>query len=94
MDNFRVVCVNDSGMPSTFPKSSWIKKGSVYTVVDAAKLARQHMVLGYKLAEVDMPSNSPYEYFLANRFRPYSEDDAIAEKLVEELIEELELENV
>ena len=41
-----------------------------------------------------MPSNSPYEYFLSNRFRPYNDDDAIAEKLVEELIEELELDNV
>ena len=94
MDNFKVVCINDKGMPESLPKSCWLKKGSVYTVIKVVKLTRQHMAIAYGLEEIEMPANCEYKYFLSNRFRPYSEDDAIAEKLVEELIEELELENV
>ncbi len=52
------------------------------------------MAIAYGLEEIEMPPNCEYKYFLANRFRPYNEDDALAEKLMEELIEELELENV
>ena len=81
-------------MPESLPKSCWLKKGSVYTVIKVVKLTRQHMAIAYGLEEIEMPPNCEYKYFLSNRFRPYNEDDALAEKLMEELIEELELENV
>lgn len=45
MDNFRVVCVNDSAKPDGFI-GEWIKKNEIYTVVDAKNLARQRMTLG------------------------------------------------
>ena len=71
MDSFRVVCVNDSAKPDGFI-GQWIKKNEIYTVVDAKHLKRQRMTLGYKLAEIDIASDSVYQYFLSNRFRPLS----------------------
>ena len=94
MDSFRVVCVNDKLRPGGFPANLWVEKGKVYTVVDAKYLAKQRMSIGYKLAEIEIPEDCEYQFFLSNRFRPYSDDDAIAEKAVEELLEELELELV
>lgn len=88
MDSFRVVCVNDRSRPKEFPPECWIEKGEVYTVVDAKYLTRQHMSVGYKLAEIEIPSDCPYQFFLSNRFRPYNEDDAMAEEAVMELLEE------
>lgn len=91
MESFRVVCVNDRAMPKGFPANRWIKKGEVYTVSEAKYLARQHMSIGYKLFEIELPEDCPYQFFLANRFRPYSDDDAEAEKAVEQLLEEMDL---
>ena len=89
MDNFRVVCINDKAKPSGFV-GEWIKKDEIYTVVDAKNLARQRMTLGYKLAEVNISEHSEYQYFLANRFRPLSEEDEMMEKALEELMEEVD----
>ncbi len=49
MDNFRVVCVNDSAKPDGFI-GEWIKKDEIYTVVDAKNLARQRMTLGIQVS--------------------------------------------
>jgi hypothetical protein len=87
MEQFRVVCVNDKAKPKDF-YGEWIETGEVYTVVDAKYLAKQRMSIGYKLAEIDLPSESPYQFFMANRFRPYTEDDAMLEYALEELLEE------
>lgn len=87
METFRVVCVNDKAKPADY-FGEWIEKGEVYTVIDAKYLARQRMSIGYKLAEVDRPRESPYQYFMANRFRPYTEEDAMLEYALEELLEE------
>jgi len=91
MDNFRVVCINDKAMPKEFPASCWLKKGETYTVVDARYLARQHMSIGYKLAEVEIPQDCAYQYFLSNRFRPCSDEDQEAEEAVRELLEGAEV---
>jgi len=74
-----------------FPPQLWIEKNEVYTVVDAKYLARQHMTIGYKLAEIDLPEDSVYQYFLSNRFRPYSDEDEMLEAALEELLEETEV---
>jgi len=87
MENFRVVCVNDRNKPDGFV-GDWIKKGEIYTVVDAKKLARQRLSIGYKFAELSIHEKSVFQYFLANRFRPYDEDDSKAEEAVQELLEE------
>lgn len=91
MENFRVVCVNDSARPKELPVGCWVTKGEVYTVVDAKYLSRQHMAIGYKLAEIDLPENSVYQFFLSNRFRPYSEEDLMLEEALSELLEETAL---
>jgi hypothetical protein len=88
MDSFRIVCINDKARPKGFPAGCWIESGEVYTVVDAKYLARQRMSIGYKLAEIDIPQDCDYQYFLANRFRPYSDEDAEMEEALSELLEE------
>ena len=81
------MCVNDKAKPKDF-FGEWVETGEVYTVVDAKYLAKQRMSIGYKLAEIDLPSESPYQFFMANRFRPYTEEDAMMEEALEELLEE------
>lgn len=90
METFRVVCVNDKARPNNFPPHLWVKKNEVYTIVEAKYLARQHMAVGYKLAEIDIPEDCEYQFFLSNRFRPYSDDDAEAEEAVNELLKEFD----
>lgn len=92
MENYRVVCINDKAKPSAIPSGSWIEEGEVYTVIMASNMALQRMTLGYKLAEVSMPRDCEYQYYTASRFRPYSDDDKLAEQAVEQLLlEELQL---
>jgi hypothetical protein len=88
MESFKVVCINDNARPLKY-NGQWIEKGEIYTVIDAKYLAQQRMAVGYKLEEIDMPSDSPYQYFLANRFRPLTEDDMEAEAALEELMQEV-----
>jgi hypothetical protein len=66
-------------------------KGKIYTVVDAKYLARQHMTIGYKLAEIELPEDSVYQYFLSNRFIPCTDEDEMLEAALEELLEETKL---
>lgn len=87
MESFRVVCLNDKHKPKEFI-GDWIEKGEVYTVIEAKYLARQRNTIGYRFAELNISEDSMYQFFLANRFRPYSDDDAEAEKAVEELLKE------
>jgi hypothetical protein len=87
MEQFRVVCVNDKAKPTGYV-GEWLEQGEVYTVVDAKYLMRQRMTIGYKLAEIDMDPNSEYQYFLSNRFRPYTDEDSMMELALEELLEE------
>ena len=96
METFKVVCVNDKFKPTELGNSAWIKKGQVYTVIDAKFMRRQGMTIGYKLEEVALPEDSPYKFLAANRFRPYQEDDSKeAQEAVEELLSELfEMQNV
>ena len=89
MDSFRVVCVNDRAKPDGFV-GQWVQKDEIYTVIDAKHLTRQRMTLGYKLAELEIASDSVYQYFLANRFRPLSEEDEMMERALEELMEEVD----
>lgn len=90
MDSFKVVCVNDRFKPADLGQSSWIKKGEIYTVIDAKFMKRQNMSIGYKLEEISLPEDSPYKFFASNRFRPYQGDDATeAQQAVEKLLEEL-----
>lgn len=91
METFRVVCINDRNKPVEVPAENWIEKNQVYTVLETASMYFQKLTTGYKLAEVSLPSNCQYKYYIANRFRLYDESDAEAEEAVESLIEEMKL---
>lgn len=84
----KVVCKNDKAMPKDFPVKYWIKAGEVYTIIDAKQMAHNRMSLGYKFEEINIPADCPYQYFLANRFVPYS-DELEADKALAELLEEV-----
>jgi hypothetical protein len=84
--SFKVICKNDKAMPKDFPAAYWIEYGEVYTVVDSKKMANNRMATGYKLEEIDMPADCPYQYFLANRFVPYNDE---ADKALQELMDEV-----
>jgi hypothetical protein len=88
MGDFKVICVNDKFRPECLPASCWVEKGKVYTVVEMKFLARQRMTMGYKLAELELPIDSPYKFFLSNRFR-LLDDDAEAELALAELLKEV-----
>ena len=90
METFRVVCINANARPADFPAHLWVEKGEIYTVVNAKYLAKQHMAMGYQLSEIELTDDCKYKFFLANRFRPYTEDDALAEVAVESLLQEME----
>lgn len=74
---FKVICVDDTGMPDQLPSSRRVVEGQVYTVTEVAYLELQS-VQGYRLAEID--SFFPYEYFKASRFRPLVEQEAMKEE--------------
>jgi hypothetical protein len=90
MDQFRVICINDKFRPVDFPAHLWIKKDQIYTVSEAKHLARQHMAVGYKFYEIEIPEDCKYQFFIANRFRPVDEDELEAEKALEQLLLETE----
>jgi len=77
----KVKCINDGGKPLKVPKSEWIKKGNVYTVINAVKMGLQPGKFGYKLEEVELSVSSfPYEYYESSRF-------AIPTEVEEEVME-------
>lgn len=92
---FKVVCINAKNKPSEVPESSWVEEHEIYTVILVSRMAKQGMILGFKLAEVSMPEGCKYQHYMADRFRPATEDDFEAAEAVRKLLEEsLELELV
>jgi hypothetical protein len=85
--DFKVVCMNDKAMPKDFPAKYWIKRGEMYTVIDAKEMYYNRKSLGYKLEEIDIPADCKYQYFLANRFAQISEEEL--EMAMNELLEEI-----
>ena len=95
MDKFRVICIEDGGRPESIPTSKWIKKGEHYTVVEVSKMRVQGGLLGFKLAEVNIDSCFPYQYFSANRFGlPIQVKGNQTEAMLERLLEEAKRESV
>lgn len=83
MTPFKVICVDDAGLPDQLPPHRRVVEGQVYTVIETAHMQLQS-ILGYRLAEID--SFFPYEFFKASRFLPLQEE-AVAKA------EEVNLEN-
>jgi hypothetical protein len=84
---FRVVAVKTQGRPNDIPTSKWIVKDEVYTVLQMDYLSIQGKMLGFKLEEINIDDCFPYQYFAADRFRPFSKEDAEAEEAVRKLLE-------
>jgi len=68
MQPFKVICLDDTHRPDGIPTSKWITKGKNYTVIEVSKMRMQGNLLGFKLAEIDLDSCFPYQYFTAKRF--------------------------
>jgi len=85
---FRVLCLIDSAKPENIPNNKWVKKNSVYTVVQVDRLHLSGGTLGYKLYELNIDDCFPYTYFGAWRFAVIA-DQLDTEEEVEELIDNL-----
>lgn len=91
MENFKVICINDADRPDGIPLSKWIKKGDTYTVIEVSHMRMQGGKLGFKLAEIDLDSCFPYQYFSATRFAiptDPNQKDQWAEEVLEKILKE------
>jgi len=83
----QVICIDSSNKPKKISPYEWINEGTVYTVVEIAKMGLQAGRFGYKLKEVQLSEQSfPYEYYNAERFLPV---EFLAKVLKEEKVEEI-----
>lgn len=65
----RVICIDDSAKPAEIPNSYWIKKDSIYTVINAFK--DMHGVLLFQLEEIPLENaGTLYKGYAASRFKP------------------------
>jgi hypothetical protein len=89
----QVICIDSSNKPKKISPYEWINEGTVYTVVEIAKMGLQAGRFGYKLKEVQLSEQSfPYEYYNAERFLPVEFlVKALKEEKVEEISADLEL---
>jgi hypothetical protein len=89
----QVICIDSNNKPKKISPYEWINEGTVYTVVEIAKMGLQAGRFGYKLKEVQLSEQSfPYEYFNAERFLPVEFlVKALKEEKVEEISADLEL---
>jgi hypothetical protein len=95
MLNFKVVCINDSDKPEDIPSSKWVKKDQIYTVIEVSKMRMQGNKLGFKLAEINLDSCFPYQYFASSRFMPLLRiKDMSIEETLERLLEEVKKEEL
>ena len=64
----KCICIDDKKRPKEIPKSKWVKKGEVYTVIFALIISPQN-TLAVQLDEIDLDEScAPYDFFLAERF--------------------------
>ena len=93
MEPFKVVCINDWDRPDDIPKSKWLKRGELYTVILVGKMMIQGGKLGFKLAELNIDDCFPYQFFSAERFAlpaPNRWVEEVLEKALQEAKEEFQ----
>ena len=74
----QVICIDASNKPKRISPYEWLTEGTVYTVVEVARMSLQQNRFGYRLKEVQLSDQSfPYEYYSADRFAPYVTLEAI-----------------
>lgn len=88
----RVICINDSDRPENVPISMWLKKGSVYTVIEEFYV--EDNILCYEIEEINIKKIDPrYEGFRADRFAPADTNgDEFSDKDISDLMKEIEQE--
>jgi len=78
MQVFKVIFIDADNKPKRISPYEWITAGTVYTVVEVARMSLQQNRYGYRLKEVQLSEQSfPYEYYSADRFAPYVTLEAI-----------------
>jgi len=89
----QVICIDSSDKPKKISPYEWITEGTVYTVVEIAKMGLSAGKFGYKLKEIELSEQSfPYEYYAAERFIPIEPlVSYLKEEKVEEVSADLEL---
>jgi hypothetical protein len=90
---FKVICIDSSNKPKKISPYEWLDEGTVYTVVEIAKMGLSAGKFGYKLKEIELSEQSfPYEYYAAERFIPIEPlVSYLKEEKVEEVSADLEL---
>jgi len=89
MVDIKVICVDDANQPDIIPAELRVIKDQLYTVIRLINMGLQGGQAGVELKELDLKgANLPYEYYLAKRFRPLTEEELAMEEAVEELISE------
>lgn len=79
-----VMCVNIDGRPSDHPISKWLKKDTLYTVIESTTVHPQN-ILAFKLAEIDTDGLT-HEFFRADRFAVIED---ISDHILEEQLEDV-----
>ena len=65
----QVICIDASNKPKRISPYEWLTEGTVYTVVEVARMSLQQNRFGYRLKEVQLSDQSfPFEYYSADRF--------------------------
>lgn len=85
----KVVCVNDKNHPLSIPKEFQVESGETYTVIKAYPTV-QPGIYCFELKEINLPAFTGYNGFASWRFRPFTNDDAEAERAIQELLVEIE----
>ena len=86
---FKVVCINDKGRPHEIPQHLWVERDEMYSVLSVQRMAKQPGVMGFVLAEIELPANGKFDSFDSKRFRPATDDDFNAIAALEQLLEEV-----
>lgn len=75
----RVQCIDDSAKPSEIPDSFWIKRGGIYTIINA--FHDMNGVMLVQLLEIDLVSaNTLYKGYAASRFAPIENTNKVVKQ--------------
>ena len=89
----RAMCIDDSRRPRKIPKDKWLTEGHIYTVIYASWIDPQKN-FGFQVSEIDLSdTDSPYQYFMSERFAFNDEGLVKIKKLINACMESEEYVN-
>jgi len=94
--SIKAMCIDDTNKPKEIPENYWVKKGSLYTIIDIRQILRQNHILGVELDEIDLMKleNCEYKYFRLSRFAINIDDLPKLKELIEQSRELAELDGI